>query len=267
MNYRNGRIDMEGLFPEVYPDRNAVIENTHERAQQFEEPWDVKKVGQNHQFGRKMSLLEAMENLKERLKANEENGDRDSFYLRSESSAAIFVIREAEALADFHIVPREEWGAEEPRSRTPLALPTPEVFIHHTVSSSPTDLPGQKALMRKLQADAKAENYADIEYNFVIFQDGSVFEGRGFGTTSGATVNDFFNSRSHSFCAAGNFDGSPGQANMQPSDALLAAFQALNRRSRERGFVARNAPIRAHRDVKATACPGSNLFARLRSIE
>lgn len=260
MHYRNGRVDGGALFPRVYDDLKGVVRDTRRRARQFEGPWDIKKAGENHTFGRKNPLDDAIERLKVRLEVNAEDGDRDSFFLRSTAAGVTFIIREVEVTGDLEVVPREDWGAEEPRSRSPLALPTPEVFIHHTVTESENDLEGQKERMRRLQADAKAEDYADIEYNFVVFQNGTVFEGRGFGTTSGATVNTFFNSRSHSFCAAGNFEV------MEPSSALTSSLQALNRKSRELGFVAPDAPTRAHRDVKATACPGAKLFARLRSL-
>lgn len=164
----------------------------------------------------------------------------------------------------YRIVPRTEWGAKPAQgvnaNRT-ITTPAPEVFIHHTVSSVPTTVEGEKAEMRKLQqiginkAIAKGWKTRDISYNFVVFPSGRIYEGRGFGKYGIHTEN--WNDKGHSISHAGNYE------TRVPTAAQIDATRWLIGEGKRLKKITATARIRGHRDVKATACPGKNLYAKL----
>lgn len=112
------------------------------------------------------------------------------------------------------IVSRATWGARAPTSRTTLATPVPIVVIHHTTGSSCTTIDKCMEQIRGFQNYHMNSNgiqlrlisgssftflfflkgWSDIGYNFLVGEDGSVYEGRGW-TTVGAHCYGY-NSRS-----------------------------------------------------------------------
>ena len=194
-----------------------------------------------------------------------------------------------------NIVTRAQWGADEtwrdpvPKMGTTIVAG----FIHHTASTnnySPEQAPAQ---MRALYAYyTKSLHYADMAYNFLVDQYGTVYEGRnactygdvnpcdgpalpGIGAhTAGLNVNTF------AISAIGNYDtkapSNPGA--MVESIASLMAWKlapygldpnanasmvssdtsGLSRYSS--GMTAVTPVISGHRDVGKTACPGRYLY-------
>ncbi len=98
----------------------------------------------------------------------------------------------------------------------------------------------------------------DIAYSFVIDRDSlEVFEGRGAGVLGGHTSGR--NAVSHGICVMGNFE------NAAVSDGLIDTVAALVRHGHGEGWW----PAKlsgGHRDVKATACPGINLYQQIGAI-
>lgn len=90
--------------------------------------------------------------------------------------------------------------------------------------------------------------WSDIAYNFLVAEDGRIFEGRGWGWVGAATYN--WNSHSHSFCYLGMGDG-PISEEARKSFRWLRAEHA---RRYGRSYC------KGHRDVRATACPGDWLY-------
>ena len=80
------------------------------------------------------------------------------------------------------VVTRAEWGADESiRKKTGSCKPTffrpQQLFVHHTVGSNYDPRP--KATMRAIyRYHTVTRGWCDIGYNFVIGQDGRVYEGR-----------------------------------------------------------------------------------------
>ena len=194
-----------------------------------------------------------------------------------------------------NIVTRAQWGADEtwrdpvPKMGTTIVAG----FIHHTASTnnySPEQAPAQ---MRALYAYyTKSLKYADMAYNFLVDQYGTVYEGRnactygdvnpcdgpslpGIGAhTAGLNVNTF------AISAIGNYDtkapSNPGA--MVESIASLMAWKlapygldpnanasmvssdtsGLSKYSS--GMTAVTPVISGHRDVGKTACPGRYLY-------
>ncbi len=155
---------------------------------------------------------------------------------------------------------RAEWGARPPRETQALRLPVGYAFIHHTAGSMPTTPEAERNTMRSIQNYHQNEKgWADIAYNFVIFPSGRIAQGRGWNTVGAATYN--WNSRSLSFCFAGNYETSqPAQQSLNACRALLA--EALRQRYLTSDFI-----LRGHRDVSSTACPGSYLYPQLYRLD
>jgi N-acetylmuramoyl-L-alanine amidase CwlA len=157
----------------------------------------------------------------------------------------------------FVVVSRSSWGAKPPKSKVPMTGAKADVFIHHTAGlAGPADK--EAAIMRELQQSAFNENYRDIEYHFVVFPSGNVYEGRGWGLEGGATRDH--NTDSYAISHAGNYQSEGvSQAQIEVTRWLIAEGQ-------KKGFIAKSPIIRGHRDVNATVCPGSHLYARLPDI-
>jgi hypothetical protein len=152
----------------------------------------------------------------------------------------------------FRIIPRSEWGARAPRSRTRITTPTPRLWIHHT-GAEERGAAGMRAIQR-YHMDTK--RWQDIAYSFVIDDStGAIYEGRGAGIAGGHTQGD--NSRSHAICVMGNFQ------NRAPSAATLWSIVQLAIYGRAKGWWVPT--LGGHRDAPgaSTACPGQALYIRL----
>jgi len=151
--------------------------------------------------------------------------------------------------------PRSAWGARYGNGNA-MAVPVSETYIHHTAGPAPRD---EAAHMRELEAfHVNTRGWSGIAYSEVVFPSGNVYEGRGLGRTGAHTLDH--NSISHAWCFVGNFE------NDQPTDGALRACAGRIRWAMGNGFVRPGSPIRGHRDVNQTACPGRNLYARLPEI-
>lgn len=90
---------------------------------------------------------------------------------------------------------------------------------------------------------------------YVIYPDGSVLEGRGWGIVGAHTKGH--NSTAHGFCSAGNF--MEGRITDQARDAGRELWQA----GTELGMIAPEYELRGHRDVESTECPGDTLYKEM----
>lgn len=155
--------------------------------------------------------------------------------------------------------PRSEW------TTVPCTTPTPARgqgtgYLHHEgggIRGNPADKP---RVLREIEAYVVVgKGYAAIDYNLMVFQDGSVWEGRGLDHEDAATLN--WNSRSVSVCAVGNFDRE------SPTDALLNGIADAFRLAMASGWLSVAPTILGHRDSGfSTACPGSLLYPMLPTI-
>jgi hypothetical protein len=149
---------------------------------------------------------------------------------------------------------RDEWGARPAKSSIPDFVPdeVKGIVIHHTAGPKPKDHADCDNEMRRLQdyfLDRKDENYADIAYNFVVCAHGVTFEGRGYINRSGANGSSEANRAWVAVCLMGT--------NPEPNSATADAVRARRFGVMKRyGLDARK--VRAHSDLKATDCPGSN---------
>ena len=200
-----------------------------------------------------------------------------------------------------NIVTRAQWGADEtwrdpvPRMGTTIVAG----FIHHTASTnnySPEQAPAQ---MRALYAYyTKSLKYADMAYNFLVDQYGTVYEGRNactFGSTQpcdGPTLPVIgahtagLNRNTFAISAIGNYDTkkpSNPEAMVESIASLMAwkiAPYGLDPNANasmvstdtsglskySNGMTAVTPVISGHRDVGRTVCPGRYLYPYLPAI-
>jgi len=156
------------------------------------------------------------------------------------------------------IVPRAAWGANpNPTPAGTIAVPTAELWLHHTAS---TGLHGP-AGMRALQANAIRGGYADLEYTFIVDNPTpTIYESRGPGRNTAATY--MHNERSSALCVMGNFQGPD-----HPSQPLVDTLAQLVAFGHERGWwpAQITGPHRAA-SGNSTACCGDNLVAKIGEI-
>lgn len=150
-------------------------------------------------------------------------------------------------------VPREDWGADKPRSRTRVPDNARTLFVvHYTTGEelAPEDRSRVDEWLRGIQAFHMGKGWADIGYNFLIGA-GRIWEGRGWGY-AGAHA-DGFNTKGWGVAFLG--DNDPGR-DVPPEDRAL--FRLLY----EVGVSRAGHGIRpvGHRDVNPdTVCPGGEL--------
>lgn len=159
-----------------------------------------------------------------------------------------------------NIATRASWGARHANGDRDLSGLATEVFVHHTVTRLlPTNatVAAEREQMRALEAIGQQRFRTGISYNVVIFPSGRAYQGVSWnrrGTHTGGR-----NSTARSIAFAGNFETAT------PSAASLATAAAIFAHGQGRWWT-RNAPLRAHQAVSATACAGRNLNSRLGQI-
>lgn len=158
---------------------------------------------------------------------------------------------------------RSEWADRHPNmGRAAKGVGT--VVIHHTAGAVGTDhaatLRGLEHSVTDHPAPGNSQPLIALDYNLMVFPDGSIWEGRGLGFEDGATYK--FNAQSVSICAVGNYQTT------QPTDELLEGIATAIQLAISGGWVRANPTIEGHRDVGtfATACPGQYLEAQIPRI-
>ncbi|XP_044844983.1 peptidoglycan-recognition protein SC2-like [Mauremys mutica] len=159
----------------------------------------------------------------------------------------------AVALGCPSIVSRSQWGARSPKSRTSLKTPVSYVVIHHTAGNRCTSQESCSQQVKGIQNyHMGSRGWSDIGYNFLIGEDGRVYEGRGW-NTRGAHASGW-NDKSLGLAFLGNF------SNGVPSAAARFAAQSLIRCAINRGSLSSSYTLKGHRNVGPTSCPGNALY-------
>lgn len=193
------------------------------------------------------------------------------------------------------IVTRAEWGADESWQSNSggckrVFHPLQQLFVHHTAGSNGDSDP--YATMRAVYSyHTRSRGWCDIGYNFVIGQDGTIFEGRWARNyapwevhnsenpdgevVSGAHVSGY-NSGSVGVSLMGNFMRFSLPKVQRSALVDLLAYEAERHdldplaqhkyRNPETGST-RTLPVLAgHKDAGSTACPGDRVYSNLQSI-
>jgi hypothetical protein len=145
------------------------------------------------------------------------------------------------------VVKRAEWGAKPPKSRAALQpARVTTFFLHHAAGTYPSGVEAMRRIQRQHQ---DTNGWADYAYNFGVWDDGQIFEGRGWGAQGGHTRGH--NSTGVAVCYMGDGRKPVPKAAL---DAILACADDADR------HFGKRLDRRAHRDVGATQCPGDWLY-------
>uniref|UniRef100_A0A8C6G7A6 Peptidoglycan recognition protein 4 n=1 Tax=Mus spicilegus TaxID=10103 RepID=A0A8C6G7A6_MUSSI len=151
-----------------------------------------------------------------------------------------------------HIVPRSVWGARDSHCSR-MTLPAKYAIILHTAGRTCSQPDECRLLVRDLQSFFMNRlNACDIGYNFLVGQDGGVYEGVGWNNQGSKT--DSYNDIALSITFMGTFTGSP------PNAAALEAAQDLIRCAVVKGYLTPNYLLMGHSDVSNTLSPGQALY-------
>ncbi len=152
------------------------------------------------------------------------------------------------------IISRQEWGARPPRRRSSIPIPTAELWLHHTAGNHS----GASGVRSIQDFHMDIRGWSDIAYSFLIDRDTlEVYQGRGAGVLGGHTFGR--NSISHAICVMGNFDVT------SVSDDLIDKVAEVVAHGHQLGWWP-SMFTGGHRDVRATSCPGDNLYAQIDEI-
>ncbi|XP_065163370.1 peptidoglycan-recognition protein SC2-like [Atheta coriaria] len=158
-----------------------------------------------------------------------------------------------------NIILREEWNAREPIAKHNLTeRPAPYVVIHHSATRSCFSEAKCKRLVKSFQNfHMDTRKWDDIAYNFVIGQDGNVYEGRGWGLTGSHATS--YNKFSVGICIAGTF------TDYLPNEKAMNALKQLINYGVVTGEIKDDYKLIGHRQATATECPGKTLYETLQS--
>ncbi|XP_043258957.1 uncharacterized protein LOC122401084 [Colletes gigas] len=154
-----------------------------------------------------------------------------------------------------NIISRSEWGAMSPKwaARNLREDPPPYVIIHHSATDGCTTQAICQARMRSFQKfHMNEKNWSDIGYNFVVGEDGNVYEGRGWDKHGSHSIP--YNSKSIGICIIGNFDGH------SPNAAAISATKSLISYGVSIGKIKDTYTLLGHRQTTQTICPGNSLY-------
>ena len=150
----------------------------------------------------------------------------------------------------------------------PLSYPESikKIVIHHTATTKDLDDP-KKAIRDIYIWHTKSKGWGDIGYNYIIDQQGNIYEGRFGGEMVVGAHAGRGNHGSIGIAILGNYQDE------EPSEAVLTSLTALIKAKAEqysidtegaslfRGETYPN--VMGHRDIMSTSCPGDKLYAML----
>ncbi len=153
----------------------------------------------------------------------------------------------------------------------PLQYPTKirKIIVHHTATNSSLDNPAQ-AIRDIYYYHAVSRGWGDIGYNYIIDQNGKIYEGRYGGEGVIGAHAGSGNNGSIGIAVLGNYEDS-----IVPSKVLNSLEDLIAQKSKIhnldptgsssfRGKIMPN--IIGHKDIMATTCPGRNLYSALAII-
>lgn len=178
-----------------------------------------------------------------------------------------------EQIDQLSIIKREEWGADESIMFWLTDMEhagIKQIVVHHTATANDSTL-DSAAMMRSMYYYHTVERgWGDIGYNYVIDQQGNIFEGRRGGLGVVAAHAFGFNTNSVGISLIGNYsDAQPSQASLRSLEKLIAyiSFQTdldLSSTYQKNGIAYQS--VVGHRDVNSTECPGEVLYNHLPEV-
>ncbi|XP_065354666.1 peptidoglycan-recognition protein SC2-like [Calliphora vicina] len=155
--------------------------------------------------------------------------------------------------AAISIITRSEWRGRTTTVTSHLARGLGYVVIHHSAGAycnTTTTCSAQMRIMQSYHMDSMG--WPDIGYNYGIGGDANIYEGCGADVMG--THARGWNSKSYGIAFMGNYN------NYSLTAAQIAKAKELIGWLVSQGYVAANYTLYGHRQVRATECPGSNLY-------
>ncbi|XP_014366543.2 peptidoglycan-recognition protein LF isoform X1 [Papilio machaon] len=160
-------------------------------------------------------------------------------------------------------ISREMWLAQpyENNGTTKLFDPLKLVVIQHTVSPRCERFILCAAELRNMQAWFISQYHYDIPYNFIIGNDGRVYEGRGWGIEGAHTLG-------YNRCSLGlGFIGDYREelpVHSRVTDLQIKRAKMILEEGVKLGYLAEDYVVLGAKDLHLTASPGSNLYNAIR---
>ncbi|XP_051889568.1 peptidoglycan recognition protein 5 isoform X2 [Pristis pectinata] len=152
-----------------------------------------------------------------------------------------------------HIVSRSEWSQRASLCSKTLPPSRKYAVIHHTLGKRCFSMVTCKKQLQNIQHyHMVTRKWCDIGYNFLIGEDGNIYEGRGW-TKQGAHTYGY-NWNSLGISIMGNF------MRDAPNKLALTAAQNLIQCLASKGYLASNYVLKGHRQLGKTKCPGDSLY-------
>ncbi|KAK0085675.1 hypothetical protein PV325_004621 [Microctonus aethiopoides] len=156
------------------------------------------------------------------------------------------------------IISRKEWGARVPKAPPQILPVNPPTFvvIHHSYTDECTTQALCEAKVKSFQKYLATcrQNYHmdhngwdDIGYNFLVGDDGNIYEGRGWGIRGAHSPK--YNAKSLGICFIGDF------TSKVPSTQAINAVKQLLNYGEMIGNITSDYTLLGHRQTKATDCP------------
>jgi hypothetical protein len=171
------------------------------------------------------------------------------------------------------VISRKEWGANESiRKGSPEFAPVKRIAVHHTDTAN--NDPNPAATVRAIYAfHVQGNGWNDIGYNFLIDQQGNVYEGRYARNYNGAAPTGENEAGQHVIGAhvSNNNTGSVGISllgsfeSVAPTNAQQAALEKMIAWEGDRHELdtTSSSVVMGHRDLGQSACPGGVAWALL----
>nr|XP_011422765.2 peptidoglycan-recognition protein SC2 isoform X3 [Crassostrea gigas] len=165
----------------------------------------------------------------------------------------------SDACSNVRIYSRDTWGARRPKSsRTFKYTPVDLFFVRNSAGSRCFDFDSCATQVRRIQNyHMDITRWSDIEYNFLVGEDGAVYEGRGWNNV-GAHTNGY-DSQSIGMAVMGNFMCT------KPNTAALNAVQNLIQCGVNLGHIISTYRLYGHRDASSSSCPGDALYNEIKT--
>ncbi|XP_073829476.1 peptidoglycan-recognition protein SA-like isoform X2 [Musca autumnalis] len=148
---------------------------------------------------------------------------------------------------------RHKWGSNASDNNVYRPIPVKRVVIHHTVTPECNSFEQCSRIVRNMQAfHLNTKKYQDIAYNFLIGDDGLVYEGTGWHVAGSHTYG--YNRNGTGIAFIGDFSAK------LPSSKALDAAKHLLKCGVENGALDTNYELYAASQVISTQSPGLTLY-------
>jgi hypothetical protein len=157
------------------------------------------------------------------------------------------------------VVDRRSWNAQGGRGKQMGQVN--EVVMHHFWRPSLPEVVSQSAetaLMRRVERTHLANGWSGIGYNFVIFQSGRIYVGRGWGREGGHTVGRNDKSIGIAFAIDGD--------KHDPTPEAWEAAKRLIAHGVAGGHLSEDVRISGHSEYAAKSCPGTRIAPRIQEL-